>query len=193
VAKLNPRDKSRTSGGKTQSLVIKHTAPPRDQGGWMAITREFLESPAYRTLSVNGRKCLDRLIVEHIGHGRQHNGRLIVTHDQFYDYGVTAESIADGLDELAFKRLISMAKGRAGNGTAHPTIFTITFDGTHDGAPASNGWRSVTMDDAKRWSETVRRECAEARAATKKGKSSLRDSVVRPLRNPVVRRPSDAA
>lgn len=168
--KFDPRDKSRTSGGKTRSLVAKHTAPPRDQGGWMAITREFLESPAYRTLSVNGRKSLDRLIIEHISHGRQHNGRLTVTHEQFYAYGVTAESIADALEELEFKRLITMEKGRAGNGTAHATIYTLTFDGTHEGAPAANGWRSITMDDAKRWSETVRKDRATARAQAKKKK-----------------------
>jgi hypothetical protein len=158
----------------------------------MALTRDFLESAAYRTLSVNGRKCLDRLIIEHIAHNRQHNGRLIVTHDQFYDYGVTAENIADGLDELEFKRLIKMDKGRAGNGTAHPTIYTLTFDGTHDGGAATNGWRTFTVDDAKRWSETVRKERSEARAAKRK-KSPLRDSVASPLRESVVRKPSNAA
>ncbi|EYR84253.1 hypothetical protein [Shinella sp. DD12] len=190
--KFDPRDKSRTSGGKTHSLVAKHTAPPRDQGGWMAITREFLESPAYRTLSVNGRKALDRLIIEHIAHGRLENGRLIVTHDQFYTYGVTAENTADALDELEFKRLIIMDKGRAGNGTPYATTYTLTFDGTHEGAAASNGWRAVTMEDAKRWSETVRKQRAEARAAASTKKSPLRNSEVAPLRKPVVPKLSQA-
>lgn len=186
---FNPRDKSRTTGGKTFSMVKKNTQPPANQGGWMAITREFLESAAYRSLSVNGRKALDRLIVEHIAHGRSENGKLIVTHDQLFEYGVTFGSIADALEELAYKKLVKMVKGRAGNGTAHPTIFTLTFDGTHEGAPATNEWKRFTMAEARLWSEVVRKQLAEARSKPgRKKKSSLRDSVVSPLRVPVVRR-----
>jgi hypothetical protein len=148
LAIFNPRDKSRTEGGKTFNLVKKNTQPPSDQGGWIAISREFLESAAYRSLSVNGRKALDRLMIEHIGHGRTRNGKLIVTHEQFIDYGVTCDFVADALDELAYKGLLKMEKGRAGNGTAHPTIYTLTFDGTHDGLPASNPWKRFTMAEA---------------------------------------------
>ncbi|KSV76697.1 hypothetical protein N182_24810 [Sinorhizobium sp. GL2] len=185
---FNPRDKSRTTGGKTFNLVRKHTQPPADQGGWIAITREFLESAAYRSLSGNARKALDRLKIEHIGHGRTQNGRLIVPHDQFYAYGVTAEYVADALEELEFKGLIKMSKGRAGNGTAHPTIYRLTFDGTHDGLAATNEWKRLTMEDAKRWSEVVRKERMEQRAKVGRKKSSLRDSEIRPLRVSEIRR-----
>lgn len=189
MAVFNPRDKSRTAEGKTFSMIKKHTKPPTDQGGWMAISRELLECPAYRSLSVNARKALDRLIIEHIAHGRTENGKLIVTHDQLYDYGVTFGSIADALEELAYKKLVKMVKGRAGNGTAHPSVFTLTFDGTGDGAPATNEWKRFTMPEARLWSEVVKKQRAEARAKPgRKKKSPLRDSVVPPLRVPVVRR-----
>ncbi|KQM34578.1 hypothetical protein ASF03_21250 [Rhizobium sp. Leaf68] len=185
---FNPRDKSRTSAGKTFNMVKKHTQPPTDQGGWMAISRELLESAAYRSLSVNGRKALDRLIIEHISHGRAENGKLIVTHDQLYEYGVTFGSIADALEELAYKKLIKMVKGRAGNGTAHPTVFTLTFDGTYEGAAATNEWKRFTMAEARLWSEVVKKQLADARAKPgRKKKSSLRETVVPPLRVPVVR------
>lgn len=178
--KTDPRDRSRTSRGFTHNLVRKHTAPPTDQGGWMAITRDFLESAAYRTLSPNARKALDRLIIEHIGHNRLHNGKLIVTHDQFIDYGVTAEYVADAQDELEFKGLVRITRGRAGNGTAHPSVFRLTFDGCHEGGKATNEWKRVTVDDARKWSETVRQEMREARAAIgRKKKSPLRDSEIR--------------
>lgn len=179
MAKFNPRDRSRTTEGKTASLVKKHTNPPRDQGGWMALTLDMLESAAYRTLSPNGRKCWDRLTLEHVAHGGRENGRLIVTHEQFIDYGVTGEYVADGLDELAYKGLIKMQRGKAGNGTAHPTVFTLTFMGTYDGAPATNEWKRFTVAEAKLWSEVVRKQRADARAAKHKSRSSLRDSEVR--------------
>ena len=104
----------------------------------MAVTRDFLESPAYRSLSTNARKCLDRLRLEHIAHNRTNNGNLIVTHEQFIEYGVTRDLVADALDELSYKGLIKMVRGKAGNGTAHPTVFTLSFDGTSDGAKATN-------------------------------------------------------
>lgn len=185
----NPRDRSRTDAGRAAKLVRQHTKPPTDQGGWMAITRDFLEAPAYRTLSVNARKCLDRLIIEHIGHARLENGRLIVTHEQFIDYGVTGEYVGDALDELAYKGLIKAERGKAGNGTAHPTVFTLTFDGTHDGGKASNEWKKFTMAEARLWSEVVRQQRATLRAKVgRKNKSSLRVSEIRPLRVSEIRR-----
>lgn len=180
---FDPRDKSRTSAGKTFNMVRKHTRPPEDQGGWMAITRELLESAAYRSLSVNARKALDRLIIEHIGHGRVMNGRLIVTHDQFIEYGTTGEYVADAIDELQYKGLLKSKKGRAGNGTAHPTIYTLTFDGSHDGIAATNEWKKFTMAEARLWSEVVRKQRADNRAGVgRKKKSSLRVSEICPLR-----------
>ncbi|PAQ09540.1 hypothetical protein [Mesorhizobium temperatum] len=188
MAFRDPRDHSRTERGKTFSLVKKHTLPPNDQGGWMAETRDFLESAAYRTLSTNARRALDRLKIEHIGHGRTHNGKLIVTHDQFISYGVTAEYVGDALDELAFKGLLKITRGRAGNGTAHPNVFRLTFDGDFEGAPASNEWRRCTEEDAKRWAETVREQRKLGRSGVgRKTKTSLRIPEIRPLRIPEIR------
>jgi hypothetical protein len=188
MAVRDPRDHSRTERGKAFSLMKKHTLPPNDQGGWIAETREFLESSAYRTLSMNGRRVLDRLKIEHIGHGRTYNGKLIVTHDQFIAYDVTPEYVGDALDELAFKGLLKVTRGRAGNGTAHPNVFRLTFDGDFEGAPATNEWRRFTDQDAKRWVETVREQRKLQRAGVgRKAKSSLRNPEARPLRVPEIR------
>ena len=188
MGELNPRDMSRTEEGKRRSLVKKHTKPPADQGGWMAMTRDFLESAAVRTLSGNSRKALDRLILENIAHNRLENGNLIVTHQQFSDYGVTGEYVADAIDELVYKGLISARRGKAGNGTAHPTIFTLTFDGTYEGAKATNEWKRFSVAEAKLWSEVVRKQKAEERKRSSVKKSSLRNSETRPLRNSEMRK-----
>lgn len=44
---------------------------------------EMLESPAWRALSFVARRILDRLEIEHAGHGGAENGRLICTYDDF--------------------------------------------------------------------------------------------------------------
>ncbi|MBZ9926808.1 hypothetical protein [Mesorhizobium sp. BR1-1-4] len=189
MAFRSERDNSRTERGKRFSLVKKHTQPPTDQGGWMAETRDFLESSAYRTLSTNARRALDRLKIEHIGHGRTNNGKLIVTHEQFISYGVTAEYVGDALDELDFKGLLKINRGRAGNGTAHPNVFRLTFDGDFEGAAATNDWRRCTDDHAKQWVESVRDQRKAKRAGVgRKRKPSLGVSETPPLRIPEVRR-----
>ncbi len=57
MVEFNPRDKSRTSAGKTRAMVRKHTAPPggSDDGSlrWQWLTIQLLESPAFTTLSAN--------------------------------------------------------------------------------------------------------------------------------------------
>ncbi|MHA6686891.1 hypothetical protein [Mesorhizobium sp. A556] len=167
----------------------KHTRPPEDQGGWFGISLALLESPAYRTLSLNARRAFDRLLIEHIGHGRLENGRLTVTHEQFIDYGVTLDLIADALDEMIYKGLLRAERGKAGNGTAHPTVFTLTFDGIYDGASASNEWKKFTMAEARLWSEAVRKQKAEMRAKVgRKKKSSLGDVQIPPLGDFQIRR-----
>lgn len=149
----------KTHLSKTYSMVQKNTKPPKDQGGWMAVTKDILESSSYPSLRANAHKALDRLRVEHISYMRPENGNLIVLHEQFYDYGVTAEYVADALDELAFKGLIKRRTGRAGNGTAHPTIFTLTFDGTRDGLPTTDDWKKLQ----KNWPNIGPRLNASAR------------------------------
>jgi len=180
---FSARDKSRTSAGKRHNMVRKATQPPADQGGWIAETKLFLESAAYRSLSINARRVLDRLKLEHIDHGRAENGELIVTHQQFIEYGATPDFVGDGIDECVFKGLVKVRRGRAGNGTAHPNVYTLTFDGTSDGLGATNEWRSFTEDDSKRWTEAVRQRRADQRSGVgrKKKPHSVNTKFAHPL------------
>jgi hypothetical protein len=63
-------------------LRKKLNAPPANQPwGWFSF--ELLESAAMRSLSVNGRRVLDRIRLEHMAHAGLENGRLKVTWDDF--------------------------------------------------------------------------------------------------------------
>lgn len=191
MSQLSQRDRSRTYNSKTHQLVRKHTKPPDDENGWQWLTSDLLYSPAFRTLSGNAMKAFARLWCENIAHASLHNGKLIVTHPQFIDYGVTGEYVADAIDELQFKGLVRISRGKAGAGTAHPNRYRLTFLGDHEGAKATNDWKQFTMADAKAWSETIRKQMAEARCQTgRKKKSPLRSPEMSPLRNPEIRKAS---
>lgn len=186
---FNPRDKSRTAGGKTHTLVRKHTSPPRIEDAansdqrWAWLTIEMMTSPAFRTLSGNASKSFFRLLIEHNAHGALQNGRLTVTHEQFTEYGVTGEYVADAVDELEYKGLVKVQRGRAGSGTPHSNVYTLTHVGDFEGAPATNGWRRCTMERCKRWAEVDRKVAAENRKRVgRKSKSPLRTSEISPLR-----------
>lgn len=189
--RAHPYDRSRTARSKTYQLVRKHTKPPTDENGWQWFTTDLLASPAVRTLSSNALKALLRLAIENVAHGSLHNGKLIVTHEQFIDYGVTGEYVADAIDELEFKGLVRIKRGRAGIGTAHPNRYRLTFLGDHEGAAATKDWKRCTMATAKMWSETVRKQMAEARSQVgRKKKSPLRTPEISPLRIPEIRQAS---
>ncbi|WP_042777827.1 hypothetical protein [Sinorhizobium fredii] len=198
MAVFNPRDKSRTSGGKTFNMVRQHTSPPKFDTGdvdvklrWQWLTIEMMESPAFRTLSANALKCFFRVLIEHTAHAALQNGKLIIPHPQFIDYGVTGEYVADGLDELEYKGLIKIQRGRSGAGTAHPNIYTLTFVGNWEGAPATNEWKRCTMDRCRQWLEVDRKIAAEKRGKVgRKKKSPLRNPEIRSLRNSEIRRAS---
>lgn len=195
---FNSRDKSRTSGGKTYNLVKKNTAPPRpgkDGVGsaqrWQWLTIELMEAAAFRLLSSNASKAFFRILIEHTSQASRRNGQLIVTHRQFVEYGVTGEYVADAIDELAYKGLIKIRRGRAGAGTAHPNRYTLTFVGDYEGAPATNEWRRCDEEKCRSWSR-VDREAARVKRGRvgRRILTSLRDAEVSSLRDAEVRRAS---
>ncbi|MBB4239253.1 hypothetical protein GGD57_005874 [Rhizobium esperanzae] len=191
MVEFNPRDKSRTSAGKTRAMVRKHTAPPggSDDGSlrWQWLTIQLLESPAFTTLSPNACRAFFRIVIEHTSHAALENGKLVVTHPQFVSYGVTGEYVADALDELEYKGLIKVARGRAGSGVAHPNRFTLTFVDDHEGAPATDEWKRCTAENCRKWSETDRKLAADKRGRLgrkKNAASESRNTAASGFRNP---------
>lgn len=198
TTQFNPRDKSKTTAGKTRNLARKHTSPPRlDDGApdslnrWQWLTVELLESSAFRALTGNALKAFFRILIEHTAHAALENGKLIVTHAQFEEYGVTADYIGDAIDELEYKWLIKIKRGRSGAGTAHPNIYTLTFVGDHQGAPATNEWRQCSTERCVQWAKIDRKIAADRRSKVgRMKKTSPRDSGIRPPRNSGIRRVS---
>jgi hypothetical protein len=89
-------------------------------GAWSGHLVEMMNSTAWRVLSLSARLILDRLEIEHRSHGGCENGRLIVTHSQFADFGIHHNSIGPALRELealGFLESQSMVRpGLAGTG-----------------------------------------------------------------------------
>uniref|UniRef100_UPI003BAAA20B hypothetical protein n=1 Tax=Stappia sp. TaxID=1870903 RepID=UPI003BAAA20B len=158
ASSFNPRDKSRTAVSKTDKMREQYRSPPRTSKGdlgqaWIWLTEDLISSPAFRTLSLNAYRVFFRILAEYLQHGRTGNGDLIVTHADFQAAGASQNLIADAIEELTFKGLIQVRRGRAADGTPHPNRFRITYLGTDAGEPWSNEWKGVTEERAGKWAE----------------------------------------
>jgi hypothetical protein len=77
---------------------------------------ELLQSPALRVLSRAAHLALLRIELELRQHGGFNNGKLIVTTQQFIDYGIPRLMVASALRELVALGLIRITeRGRGGN------------------------------------------------------------------------------
>jgi len=119
----------------------------------------MLESPAWRVLSLSARRILDRIEIELAHHGRNDNGQLPVTFEDFIEYGITREAIAPAIREsqaLGFIRVTE--QGRGGNAEyKRPNKFFLTY--TRDRLslvnPPTDDWRKIkTIEEA----ETIARQ-----------------------------------
>lgn len=174
---FNPRDKSRTSVGKTGKMREKFRSPPRHSDGelgqaWAWFTEELLSSPAFISLTINGHRAFFRIVVEYLRQGRMKNGNLIVTHADFVRAGVSHNYVADAIDELEYKGLIKVTRGRSAEGTPHPNRFRLTYLGDDEGCPWTNEWRGCTQEHAERWLQVRGQMKAKRRRGVEKKRKS---------------------
>lgn len=132
------------------------------QFSWRLV--EMLESPAYRVLSLSGRRILDRLEIELAHHGGDDNGKLPTTYEHFCEYGMDRDCIAPGIREcVALGFLEVTEQGVAGNREfRRPNRFRLTYRPCGK-ANATDEWRRI---------ETIELAQQLAGAARKKQKTS---------------------
>ena len=113
--------------------------------GWFSF--EMLESGAMRSLSVNARRVLDRIRIEHMAHGGLENGRLKVTWLDFEKYGVGRHFIGKSIAEVVAVGIVAIEQpGRMLHGQDHgdPTQYRLTYlpvSDAGDFSPPTNDWK----------------------------------------------------
>lgn len=137
---------------RVQSSVAGKRRVKHIKGPWVQHRLDLITSPAWRTLSLQGRRFLERLEVEHMHHAGTANGRLIVTWDDFKAFGVRRNSIMSAqLEARALGLVVVTQRGSGGNSDfRRPNEFRLTYLPTQF-APPTDEWKLiVTIEDAKR-------------------------------------------
>ena len=99
---------------KANRLRAARNRPPPDEP-WVWLTRQLLESDAWRSMSRAARLVVDRIMIEHMAHAGTENGNLVVTYADFVKFGVRRESLPAAIADAA-RLIIITEKGRASTG-----------------------------------------------------------------------------
>ena len=126
--------------------------PPKDEP-WAWQTLEMLASPPWRARSVNTRKLMDFLLIEHGNHAGLENGALMATHHQLAEYGLTPCQIREAIDEAEFLGFIRAKRGGRRNLTNQPSTFRLTWIPDRDFVPPTNEWKAVTKESISEWKQ----------------------------------------
>ena len=122
----------------------KAIRPPPNEP-WVWLTRELLRSEAWRTLTINDRRILDRLLIEHMNHGGVDNGRLRVSHRQFIEFGATKNLVAPALRSLVERGLIEITASPTDGSVRGYYLYRLTFLPADYREP-TNEWRARRPD-----------------------------------------------
>ncbi len=175
----------RSASGKLKKHKPKNSpkACGFEQFGWYPL--DLMESEAFRALSPNSLRLLMRLVIEHVHHGGIENGLLVATHDQLRDYGLTASSIRESIDECVAYGLIRVKQGGRWAGTNRPNRYRLTWIGWIDddgfAQYPTNEWKGVTADFITAW----RAERKAKRAAKRKWKGERKTKLTPEFRGTI--------
>jgi hypothetical protein len=143
-------DATGRSSGVWTGKEKKYFGPPKGQP-WVWKTSELIVSASWKMASINTRRLIDFLEIEHREHGGRENGRLMATYDQLVDFGLTRSEISNAVAEAEFLGLISVKRGGRWADTNQPSIYRLTYYASYDFAPPTNDWKKKTTEAIKRW------------------------------------------
>jgi hypothetical protein len=132
-------------GSKPHHVKLRETRNrPPDGEPWVWLTRELLESDAWRSMSRAARLVVERVMIEHMAHAGTENGNLIVTYTDFVKFGVRRESLPTAIADAAARGFITITeKGRASTGVDRwPSRYALGWLPLFDGSPALNRWKA---------------------------------------------------
>jgi hypothetical protein len=159
----DPHESARRGQRRPVGKRRKHHGPPASEA-WGWFTRELINSPAFRALSGNGKNVLFRVLEEHMAHGGEANGELIVTHAQFAEYGIRLASVAQAIREAEYLGFIAVDRGIAYKGGHEPNTYRLTWIGDFRDAPPTNNWKGISEPQILVWKDRNKQEAAQKRA-----------------------------
>jgi hypothetical protein len=140
-------------------------------GQFVPLTRELLESKAWAAAGTHVRRLVDFLMLEHLRHGGQENGKLKAPRRQLRDYDagarIPARFVSDIIDEAVALGIVSVYRGSR----RRASTYGLTWLPLYDGTPASNRFTEcdAAAETAIEAAKQAKRRSTSWRAAHGKG------------------------
>jgi hypothetical protein len=131
----------------------RRTNHPPDGVAWIWHTIELVSSPAWRTRSINCRRLIDFLEIEHLQHGGVENGSLLAPYSQLVSFGIGRRFIHGAIKVAEQRGLIQVDRGgRKGVVLTEVSRFRLTYHWTRTKAQGLWNWHEPT-DNWKNYSD----------------------------------------
>ena len=118
--------------------MSNRTPPPPIAEQFVKLPRDLLRSDAWRSRSINSRRFIDFLMIEHLSRGGKHNGDLKATDRQLRVFGIGAHHVASAISDTEKMGLVDCLRG----GRRVASKYALTWLPLHDGTAATNQWRT---------------------------------------------------
>jgi len=144
MAEFGKPNKTGRSSGKLDRADRKLLGPP-EGGSWVWFPAELLASPAWHGMTLNGRRFVEFLMIEHCNHAGRENGNLRATYCQLVAYGIRRCKIRPAIDEAEARGLVETTRrgglfGAENKRTA--STFRLTWIGcVNPRQEPTNEWR----------------------------------------------------
>jgi hypothetical protein len=114
---------------------------------------DTLESTAWRSLTLGARLVLDRLEIEHMRRHGAHNGKLIVTYDQFlahmgWNRRASVAAAIQQLERLGFLEVVERGKWNDGK-DRRASRYRLNYLPTRDKPPTDEWLSSVPQGELR--------------------------------------------
>jgi hypothetical protein len=106
---------------------------------FVKLPRDLLDSSAWRELSINARRLIDFLLIEHMRHGGRRNGFLLAPRRHLAEFGIGRHFITGAIEEVERAGLVDCRRGVGRT----PSIYSLTWLPLSDGSEPSNRWRAA--------------------------------------------------
>ncbi len=158
----------------------KLNGPPQKEP-WCWLTKAMFVSPAWQELIRHRGALLVvlRVVLEHMEHAGENNGRLIVTYEDFVDYcGIGERHIPENIDIAEALGFLIVHRGRKSKkDRRHPNRYGLTFYHLYEEFGANDWNRIKTTAQAQAIVERVKARRA-AEAAKRKAEREAAPSLV---------------
>jgi hypothetical protein len=101
------------------------------KGPWIKLPLALLDSDAWRSLSINARRLIEFVMIEHMRHGGKANGALMAPRLQLEEFGIGARHISAAIEEAVGKGIINCGRGTG----RKPNLYALTWLPLGDGVP----------------------------------------------------------